>query len=114
MDVTYHARRIADMAGSMRLARELIGHDHWSAEELAAFQRQRLQEAVRHATASSRFYHERYAGLDPGDPIELERLPVVDKATAPAYAVHGKAFFFSSDDTRKTFAKNPSRYIQGG
>src|SRR5213593_3151923 len=39
---------------------------------------------------------------------------LVDKATAPAYAVNGKAFFFSSAETRKTFANNPERYLHGG
>ena len=38
----------------------------------------------------------------------------VDKATAPAYAVNGKAFFFSSEETLQTFAKNPARWLQGG
>ena len=38
----------------------------------------------------------------------------VDKATAPAYAVNGKAFFFSSEENRRAFAKNPARYLQGG
>ena len=44
------------------------------------------------------------------DPVNGSR---VDKATAPAYAVGGRAFFFSSEDTLKTFAKNPERYLQG-
>jgi YHS domain-containing protein len=35
---------------------------------------------------------------------------VVDKATAPVYAVNGKAFYFSSEKTLDTFAKNPSGY----
>ena len=35
---------------------------------------------------------------------------VVDKATAPVYAVNGKAFYFSSEKTLDTFAKNPSHY----
>jgi phenylacetate-CoA ligase len=81
MATTYQAKRLADMAGAMRLARELIGHDTWSADELAAWQRRRLDALVRHAVASSPFYRERYAGLEPGDPVELSRLPVVDKAT---------------------------------
>jgi YHS domain-containing protein len=38
----------------------------------------------------------------------------VDKATAPAYAVKGKAFYFSSEKTLKTFAQDPSRYLAGG
>jgi YHS domain-containing protein len=44
------------------------------------------------------------------DPVNGSK---VDKATAPAYAVGGRAFFFSSEDTLKTFAKNPARYLQG-
>ena len=77
------AMRLADMAGAMRLGRELIGHDHWTAEELAAHQRQRLEELVGHAMASSPFYRERYAGLglEQGGAVELGRLPTVDKAT---------------------------------
>jgi phenylacetate-coenzyme A ligase PaaK-like adenylate-forming protein len=81
MAPTDQAGRLADMAGAMRLARELIGHDRWTADELAAFQRRRLDQVVRHAAASSPFYRERYAGLDLRGPVELERLPVVDKAT---------------------------------
>ena len=81
MAATDRAKRLADMAGAMRLARELIGHDRWTAEELAAHQRRRLARLLAHATTNSRFYRERYAGLDPGDPVELRRLPVVDKAT---------------------------------
>src|SRR5215213_5955557 len=77
------AMRLADMAAAMRLGRELIGHDHWTAEELAAHQRRRLEELVGHAIASSPFYRERYAGLglEQGGPVELGRLPTVDKAT---------------------------------
>jgi phenylacetate-CoA ligase len=81
MAATDQRKRLADMAGAMRLGRELIGHDRWTPEQLEAFQRRRLGELVRHATASSPFYRERYAGLDPGDPVELQRLPAVDKAT---------------------------------
>src|SRR4029453_7372299 len=57
------------------------GPPRWTVGELEAFQRRRLGELVRHATADSPFYRERYAGLDPGDPVELRRLPAVDKAT---------------------------------
>ena len=80
MAVTDRARRFAGLAAAMRLGRELIGHDRWTPEQLEAHQRQRLGELVRHATASSPFYRERYAGLDLGDPVELERLPPVAMA----------------------------------
>jgi len=35
---------------------------------------------------------------------------VVDKATAPAYAVNGKAYYFSSEKTLDRFAKDPARF----
>jgi YHS domain-containing protein len=38
----------------------------------------------------------------------------VDKATAPAYAVNGRAFFFSSEESRRRFAAEPTRFLQGG
>ena len=78
MAATDQIKRLADMAAAMRLGRELIGHDRWTVEQLEAFQRRRLRELVRHATADSPYYRERYAGLDPGDPVELRRLPAVD------------------------------------
>ena len=83
MAATNQARRLAEIAGAMRLARELIGHDRWTGAELAAHQRRRLEAMVRHAAASSPFYRERYAGigLGPDGPVELGQLPTVDKAT---------------------------------
>jgi phenylacetate-CoA ligase len=81
MALTDRARRPTDLAAAMRLARELIGHDRWTEEQLAAHQRQRLEAVVRHAAASSPFYRERLAGLGPGDRVELDQLPVLDKAT---------------------------------
>jgi len=83
MAPTNQARRLAGIAGAMRLGRELVGHDRWTGAELAAHQRRRLEEMVRHAAASSPFYRERYAGigLGPAGPVELGQLPTVDKAT---------------------------------
>jgi phenylacetate-CoA ligase len=81
MAPTDRARRLADLAGAMRQARELIGHDRWTTDQLAAHQQHRLEAVVRHAAASSPFYRERLAGLGPGDRVELHRLPVLDKAT---------------------------------
>jgi phenylacetate-CoA ligase len=81
MAPTDQARRLADLAGAMRLARELITHDRWTRDQLEAYQRRRLGEVVGHAVAASRLYRERYAGLDVGDPVVLDRLPVIDKAT---------------------------------
>src|SRR5690242_11388893 len=39
---------------------------------------------------------------------------VVDKASAPVYAVDGRAFYFSSEKTLDTFAKDPTRFLHGG
>jgi YHS domain-containing protein len=39
---------------------------------------------------------------------------VVDKATAPVYAVNGKAYFFGSEQSLDRFAKEPGRYLHGG
>jgi YHS domain-containing protein len=52
---------------------------------------------------------ERYAHAK--DPVSGA---TVDKATAPAYAVNGRAYFFASDETRSRFAKEPARYLTGG
>ena len=81
MRPSYQIKRLSDMAGAMRLARDLIGHDRWTAEELQAFQGRRLQEVVGHATTRSPLYRELYAGLDSDGPVELDRLPAIDKAT---------------------------------
>ncbi len=81
MTPTDQARRLADIAGAMRLGRELIGHDRWTEAQLEAHQRRRLDQVVRQAAARSPFYRERYAGLGPADPVELGQLPTVDKAT---------------------------------
>lgn len=35
----------------------------------------------------------------------------VDKATAPIYAYHGRAYFFVSEESLDTFARDPQRYI---
>ena len=81
MAATDRTRRVGELAGAMRLARELIGHDRWTPDQLRAHQRRRLGEVVAHAMTASRFYRERDAGLDVGDPVDLARLPVLDKAT---------------------------------
>ena len=39
---------------------------------------------------------------------------VVDKASAPVYAVDGRAYYFSSEKTLDTFAKDPPRFLHGG
>jgi phenylacetate-CoA ligase len=80
MRPAYQIKRLSDMAGAMGLARDLVGHDRWTAEELQALQRQRLHEVVRHATTRSSFYRELYGGTGTDGPVELDRLPAIDKA----------------------------------
>jgi phenylacetate-CoA ligase len=74
------AKRLADTTAALRGARELVGHDHWDAATLRAYQRRRLAELVRHATARSAFYRRLYAGVDPDRDLELRRLPTTSKA----------------------------------
>ena len=39
---------------------------------------------------------------------------VVDKASAPVFALDGRAYYFSSEKTLSTFAKDPTRFLHGG
>ena len=73
------AARLVDAAAALRRSRALLRHDGWSAEQLRARRRERLAELVRHARSRSAFYRDLYRDVD-DDAIELERLPVVDKA----------------------------------
>jgi hypothetical protein len=75
------ARRITDAAAAMRRSHALLQRDHWSQDQLRAYQRQRLAELVRYATAHSAFYRELYRDIDTNDEIHLEGLPALDKAT---------------------------------
>ena len=77
MDPRYEARRLTDVARALRVARTLARQERLPREQLAALQRERLESLVRHATAHAPYYRERI-----GDgPVELEALPVLDKAT---------------------------------
>jgi phenylacetate-coenzyme A ligase PaaK-like adenylate-forming protein len=61
------------------IARELLTHTRWSAEQLAAYQRARLKALVRHAVATSPYYRE---ALGPDAPdAGLGELPTLSKAT---------------------------------
>jgi phenylacetate-CoA ligase len=77
---SHTARRISDIPVALRRSRELVRRDRWTATRLRTHQRALLGELVRHATASSAFYRRLYRGIDVGGEIELERLPVIDKA----------------------------------
>jgi phenylacetate-CoA ligase len=80
--VRYHRRRLADTAAGLRAARTQVGREHGPRAQLAAHQQQRLETVVRHAAAHSPFYRRWLAetGPSPSGPVELRRLPVLDKA----------------------------------
>ena len=77
---SHTARRISDIPVALRRSRELLQRDRWTAARLRTHQRVLLGELVRHATANSAFYRRLYRGIDVGGELELERLPVIDKA----------------------------------
>ena len=80
MRIGYHRRRLADFAGAMRFARELAGRERWPRERLRLHQQERLDALVRHAVAHSPYYQERLSGVVGNGPVDLESLPVLDKA----------------------------------
>jgi phenylacetate-CoA ligase len=80
--VGYHRRRLADVAQALRQARTQIGREQGSRAQLTAHQQQRLDTVVRHAATSSPFYRRWFAqtGALGAEPVELQRLPVLDKS----------------------------------
>jgi phenylacetate-CoA ligase len=80
--VRYHRRRLADTAAALRLARTQTSREQQPRAQLAQHQQQRLEVVVRHAATHSPFYRRWLAETGPlGDgPVELQRLPVLDKS----------------------------------
>lgn len=79
MRLHYHRRRVADLAGGLRLARAGAERERWPRAQLERFQQKRLDALVRHAARRSPLYRERLAGTLDG-PVRLEQLPMVTKA----------------------------------
>ena len=80
--VHYHRRRVADTATALRLARSQTSAEQGPRAQLAQHQQQRLDAVVRHAATHSPFYRRwltRTGTLGDG-PIQLQRLPVLDKS----------------------------------
>jgi putative adenylate-forming enzyme len=73
----YQARRLADFGRGVRISRQLAVRERWSRAQLEEFQRRELKALLSHARAASRFWAQR---LPAGD-VELEALPILDKAT---------------------------------
>ena len=80
--VRYWRRRVADLAAAQRLARSQLRRAHGPRAELVRHQQKRLEVVVRHAAIHSPFYRRRFAeaGTLGDGPVELTRLPVVDKS----------------------------------
>lgn len=79
MSLTYQRKRLADFGRGARLSREFSARERWPHERLARLQQERLDEIVRHAAALSPLHRDRIGPLS--GPVELTRLPTLDKAT---------------------------------
>jgi phenylacetate-CoA ligase len=79
MRIGYHRRRLANFAGGLQLVRELAGRERWPRERLRCHQQERLEAVVHHAMRHSPFYRKRLEGLIGDGPVELKRLPVLEK-----------------------------------
>jgi phenylacetate-CoA ligase len=75
-----YRQRLADFAGGLRLSRELARRERQPREGLHLYQQKRLESVVRHAAGHSPFYRERLAGVVGQGPVELSRLPTLNKS----------------------------------
>lgn len=71
--------RLATVGSALRSQSTLHERDTWSRAQLEAFQRERLQEVVAHATAHSPVYRKALGRTD--GPVDLQALPVMRKQT---------------------------------
>jgi phenylacetate-CoA ligase len=80
--VRYRRRRLADVAAALRLTRTQTGREQGPRAQLTHYQQRRLENVVRHAAGHSPFYRRWFAetGALGEQPVQLGRLPVVDKA----------------------------------
>jgi phenylacetate-CoA ligase len=80
--VRYKRRRLADVAAALRLARTQTSREQGPRAPLGEHQQQRLEAVVHHAATHSPYYRRRLAetGALGGGPVQLERLPVLNKA----------------------------------
>jgi phenylacetate-CoA ligase len=70
-------KRLLENIPAIRHSRVLARHDHWTAEQLRTHQQERLVQIVDYARTRSAFYRRLYQNVDE---VELERLPIIDKA----------------------------------
>ena len=80
--IRYQQRHVADLAAALRLARAQMSREQGPRAELARHQQQRLEVVVRHAATHSPFYRRQFAeaGALGDGPVQLARLPVLDKS----------------------------------
>jgi phenylacetate-CoA ligase len=85
--VRYHQRRLADVAAALRQARTQISREQGPHTQLAHHQQQRLDTVVRHAATHSPFYRRWFTqtGALGTEPVQLSRLPVLDKSLLMAH-----------------------------
>jgi phenylacetate-CoA ligase len=83
----YHQRRLADVAAALRQARTQTSREQGPRAQLAQHQQQRLETVVRHAATHSPFYRRWFAqtGAPGAEPVQLARLPVLDKSLLMAH-----------------------------
>jgi phenylacetate-CoA ligase len=74
--VGYRTKRLADFARGARESKAMLERERWPRERLEAFQRERLDQLVRHAAERSPFWRERL----PRGTVRLHELPVLTKA----------------------------------
>ena len=75
-----YRRRLADLAGGLRIQREFAKHERLPWDDLGLYQQRRLESVVRHAAVHSPYYRERLAEVVDGGPVELSRLPTIEKS----------------------------------
>ena len=73
--------RMTELARAMRAMKAARERERWTGARMREHQSRALDALVRDVAERSPFYRERYAGLIGGTPVELARLPALDKAT---------------------------------
>lgn len=81
MEFGYERKRVADVLRAQRALQALRSRERWPRPVLERHQRESLERLARYAAAHSPFWRERLAGALADGPLELGRLPVLDKKT---------------------------------
>lgn len=81
MRIGYTLKRLRDVGRAFSILKTLNSHNRWSRQDIIRFQQQQLQSLFQHAIKHSPFYRELYRDFEPGRPVALEDLPIIDKKT---------------------------------